>query len=206
MEPIVVAGIGPGDPEYLTPAVVRAVARAGVLVGGRRALALFPESSARRVLIHRDLQGVVDEVRRERERRVVVLCSGDPGLFGLLAVLRRHFTPEELRVLPGISAVQLAFARAALPWQDARIFSLHGREAGDTPGRIASCDKAAVLGEPRYPPARLGEELSAAGCGPRRVFLGFDLGGEAERCRTGGLEVLAEEPEGGDYVAVIWRE
>ncbi|MDA8064892.1 MAG: precorrin-6y C5,15-methyltransferase (decarboxylating) subunit CbiE [Thermaerobacter sp.] len=206
MEPMVVAGIGPGASDYLTPAVVQAVARAEVLVGGRRALALFPDIAARRVLIDRDLEGLVRELRRVRERRVVVLCSGDPGLFGLLAFLRRHFAGEELRVLPGISAVQLAFARAALPWHDARIFSLHGREAGDTLRQIAACHKAAVLGEPRYPPARLGEELSAAGCGPRRVFLGFDLGGEGERCGQGGMEVLAAEPEGGNYVAVIWRE
>ena len=41
MNEIIVAGIGPGHPDYILPAAARAIHEAKVLVGGRRALAQF---------------------------------------------------------------------------------------------------------------------------------------------------------------------
>ena len=41
MNDIIVAGIGPGHPDYMLPAAARAIREAQVLVGGRRALAQF---------------------------------------------------------------------------------------------------------------------------------------------------------------------
>ena len=40
--PIVIVGCGPGSPDYLTAAAIRAVQEAEVLVGARRLLELFP--------------------------------------------------------------------------------------------------------------------------------------------------------------------
>ena len=38
---IIVAGIGPGNPDYMLPAAVKAIQQAAVLVGSRRALKDF---------------------------------------------------------------------------------------------------------------------------------------------------------------------
>ena len=41
---------------------------------------------------------------------MVVLASGDPGFFGIVRLLGERFGGENLRVLPGLSSVALAFA------------------------------------------------------------------------------------------------
>ncbi|MFM7229440.1 MAG: precorrin-6y C5,15-methyltransferase (decarboxylating) subunit CbiE [Cyanobacteriota bacterium] len=65
---------------------------------------------------------------RRQGRRPLVLASGDPLWFGIGRRLAERFGAEALRVQPAASALQLAFARLARPWQDATWVSLHGRD------------------------------------------------------------------------------
>lgn len=164
---IIVAGIGPGNPDYMVPAARQAIAEARVLVGGRRALAQFARGGAEAVLraegiacVDAPAQPSVRQARKAKERAsadgqalcavtrdidgvmafirthlafsdVVVMVSGDPGYFSLLDALRRTFPEELIDVIPGISAIQFAFARLALPWHDAELLSFHGRVPED---------------------------------------------------------------------------
>ena len=125
---IIVAGIGPGHPDYVLPAARQAIGAASVLVGGRRALADFARPGQQTFPITGDIPGVLGVIRKKLEHSdVVVIVSGDPGYYSLLDALRREFAPELLAVIPGISSVQFAFSRLALPWHGARLLSLHGR-------------------------------------------------------------------------------
>ena len=114
---IVVAGIGPGNPDYMVPLAKQAIAGARALVGGRRALAQFaaPAASGQQTLaVTRDIAGVMAFIERElHQHDVVVMVSGDPGYYSLLDALRRNFPAQQIAVIPGISALQLAFARLA---------------------------------------------------------------------------------------------
>lgn len=126
---VIVAGMGPGAPEYMLPAARVATNAAEVLVGGRRALAAYAKPGQRTYAITGDIPGVLTFIRRELEQAdVCVLVSGDPGYFSLLDALRSEFPPDSLQVIPGLSALQLAFARLALPWHEADFLSFHGRE------------------------------------------------------------------------------
>ena len=125
---IIVAGIGPGNPDYIVPAARRAIEEAAVLVGGSRALADFARDGQATMTVRRDIPAVLAFVRdRLKTTDIVVMVSGDPGYFSLLDALRRDFPLECLQVIPGISSVQLAFSRLALPWHGARLLSMHGR-------------------------------------------------------------------------------
>lgn len=124
-----VVGIGPGNPAYIVPAAAAAIRDAGVLVGGRRALAQFARDDGRKQMaITRDIDGVLAFIRESLDSEdVVVMVSGDPGYYSMLDALRRTFPTERIRVIPGISAMQLAFSRIALPWHGAHLLSFHGR-------------------------------------------------------------------------------
>lgn len=74
--------------------------------------------------------------------------------------------------MPNISAVQLAFASVGMSWQDAKICSVHNKDAGDwRPGSgaehgfyrllqaINQYDKLAVLTGPENNPARIARML-----------------------------------------------
>ncbi len=87
----------------------------------------------------------------------VVMASGDPALFGILRIMReRGLRPE---VLPAVSSVAIAFARAGLPWDDAAVLSVHGRDPRHAVNACRALPKAAVLTSPRYGPAELGSDL-----------------------------------------------
>ena len=125
---IVVVGIGPGNPDYIVPKGLKAIEQAKFLVGGRRALNQFVVDGQETCPITADIQGVMDFIRAKvKLDNVVAMVSGDPGYYSLLDALRREFPADQITVIPGISAMQYAFARLALPWHDATLASFHGR-------------------------------------------------------------------------------
>lgn len=126
---IIVTGIGPGNPDYMVPAAMSAIKNARVLVGGSRALAQFAQPHQETMAIKADIKAVMEFIAEKlSSSHVVVMVSGDPGYYSLLDALRRTFPEERIEVIPGISSMQLAFSRLALPWHDADLISMHGRE------------------------------------------------------------------------------
>ncbi len=130
MHRIVVVGIGPGNPDFVLPAGRKAIDSAKVLVGGKRALADFAGGCPGQETfpIGADIPAVVEFIRGKLDSsEVVAMVSGDPGYFSLLDALLREFPKEFIKVIPGISSVQYAFSRLALPWHEAEFISFHGR-------------------------------------------------------------------------------
>ncbi|MEU2581424.1 precorrin-6y C5,15-methyltransferase (decarboxylating) subunit CbiE [Streptomyces avermitilis] len=172
---ITVVGTGTGAP--LTADAARALAGAGLVVGGRRhlAAAALPDGVERIVL--GPLAPALDAIEAglEKRRRVVVLASGDPGFFGIVRALAERFGAERLDVRPGVSSVATAFARLGLPWDDAVVVSAHGRELRTALNVCRSHPKVAVLTGPGAGPAELGAAL-ADGFGARVLVVASALG------------------------------
>lgn len=161
---IFVVGIGPGTREYMLPAAWEAIARAEVLVGGRRALATLAPAGVRTREVDGDIEGLLAFLAAESRRQpVVVMVSGDPGFYSLLPALRRRFPRERLQVIPGISSVQLAFARLAEPWQEASLLSLHGREVPAEALRYAPGRTLSFLTDTTHRPQVIARRLLALG-------------------------------------------
>ncbi|HZW83099.1 MAG TPA: precorrin-6y C5,15-methyltransferase (decarboxylating) subunit CbiE [Candidatus Deferrimicrobium sp.] len=140
---IYVIGIGPGHPDYLLPAAENAAQKCQVLVGGQRALALFDKLSCQRFQVTGNLIQLKDFLRNNlsKDRNIGVLVSGDTGFYSLLPFLRKNFPETRLEVIPGISSLQLIFARAGLAWQEANLTSVHGR-----PLALVDTDPGQLLG------------------------------------------------------------
>lgn len=123
---VVVAGIGPGSEALVTPEVTAALAEATDVVGyipyvarvsPRPGLTLHPSDN--RVELDRatfalDLAAA--------GQRVVVVSSGDPGVFAMASALFEaleagpvSWRELDIRVLPGITAMLAAAARAGAP-------------------------------------------------------------------------------------------
>ncbi|MCK4960023.1 MAG: precorrin-6y C5,15-methyltransferase (decarboxylating) subunit CbiE [Planctomycetes bacterium] len=123
---ITIVGCGPGSADYLMPVAHKAIAHAQVLVGAQRLLDMFPDSSAERMIVTAHIADVMDKIRQAAEdRSVVVLVSGDPGLFSLSGSVLAAFGRDCCTVIPAVSSVQVAFARAGFSWEDAKIISAH---------------------------------------------------------------------------------
>ncbi|WP_051442398.1 precorrin-2 C(20)-methyltransferase, partial [Saccharomonospora iraqiensis] len=112
---VVVVGLGPAGPQWTTPEVEQALARADHLVGYGTYLARVPQRAGQQ----RHPSGNRVEADRAAEAldlardgaTVAVVSSGDPGVFAMAsAVLERAEDPRwagvSVRVLPGLTAAQ----------------------------------------------------------------------------------------------------
>ncbi|RDW11820.1 precorrin-3B C(17)-methyltransferase [Paracoccus thiocyanatus] len=120
---VAVAGLGPGAEMLVTPEVRAALAQATDVVGyipyvarvaPRAGLALHPSDN--RVELERARLAL--DLAADG-KRVVVVSSGDPGVFAMASALfealeGRDAAPE-IRILPGITAMLAAAARLGAP-------------------------------------------------------------------------------------------
>lgn len=161
---IIVAGIGPGSKEYIVPAALKAIDEAKVLVGGLRALKDFAHEGQNTFAIKADIKAVMDFIRENLvQNDVVVIVSGDPGYYSLLVALRRNFAIEDLKVIPGLSSMQVAFAKIALPWQNASLLSFHGRVPEDKDLNYHQGRIIGMLTDTKFTSAKIAQYLIARG-------------------------------------------
>ena len=120
-----IAGLGPGDEHLVTPEVSAALAEATDVVGyipyvariaPRDGLTLHPSDN--RVELERARAALA---MAAAGRKVVVVSSGDPGVFAMAAAVFEALEGEpawqalDIRVLPGITAMLAAAAKAGAP-------------------------------------------------------------------------------------------
>ena len=122
---LTIAGLGPGDDALITPEVSAALARATDVVGyipyvariaPRDGLTLHPSDN--RVELDRARAALM---MAAEGRQVVVVSSGDPGVFAMASAVFEALEGApgwqslDIRVLPGITAMLAAAARAGAP-------------------------------------------------------------------------------------------
>lgn len=178
-----VVGVTDGGAASLAPGVLALVERAGLLCGGERQLAFFPDHPARRLAIEGDLAALARRLCQEASAgaRVVVLASGDPLLYGIGGTLRRWLPASSLRFHPAVSAAQLAWSRIGEPWQDARTVSAHGRDLAPVVSAALAGGRLAIFTDGEHTPDTIARALLAAGGADRRAVVCERLGGDHER-------------------------
>jgi len=181
---VVVIGVGLSR-EDLTERHLALIRGAGLLVGGRRHLEWFADLPVEKLFVTRELDALLETIRRERERRrVVVLASGDPLCFGLGTRLAEALGREHLEFHPNVSAVAGAFARLGEPWQAAALVSLHGREGSAAlADALVRARRVAVFTDAARSPAWVGEFVLRRGLTDARLWVFERLGEGDERCR-----------------------
>lgn len=123
-----VVGIGPGTASWRTPEASAAIAAASDLVGYGLYLDLLGEAAAGKARHESNLGAEADRARMALDlaaqgKRVCLVCSGDAGIYALATLvfelIDRENKPEwrrtEVAVVPGVSALQAAAARAGAP-------------------------------------------------------------------------------------------
>jgi precorrin-6Y C5,15-methyltransferase (decarboxylating) len=187
---VAVIGIGEDGLDGLRPDARRVLDTAEVLVGGERHHHLVPQHPAQRLIFKRDTATLADEIDRlvTAGRRVVVLASGDPAFFGIGPLLVQRLGADRVRIYPNVGAVQLAFARIGLAWQDAVVLSAHGRSLEPVVARARGQAKIAILTDADHTPAVVAQALLAGGLeATAQVWCMERLGGPAERIQHGTL-------------------
>ncbi len=156
----------------LSTEALTAIQSADVVIAASRTLKLFSSPIANAE--QKDLTGHLKDVPRwitealQRNKKVIVLATGDPLCHGIASYLYKKLAAEQLQVIPNTSSIQLAFAAVGLSWQDAKIASVHSKDAGEWQKgagpehgffpllqAIFNHDKLAILTGPENTPDRI---------------------------------------------------
>ncbi|MDX6283793.1 MAG: precorrin-2 C20-methyltransferase / precorrin-3B C17-methyltransferase [Kribbellaceae bacterium] len=121
---VTVVGLGPAGPEWMTPQVRNAIAEADDLIGYGPYVDRLPDRARQRK------HGSDNKVESERAAfaldlarkgsRVVVVSSGDPGVFAMASAVTEVASEPEyadiaVSVLPGMTAAQAVASRVGAP-------------------------------------------------------------------------------------------
>jgi len=212
MTPIHIVGIGLDGAAGLTDTVRQLVERATLLVGSDRHLGYFPNHPASRLVLG-DFTQAIREIRTQLATGdpnicIVVLVSGDPLFFGLGRLLLEELPREQITFHPHLSAVQLAFGRIKVPWQDAHIISAHGRSLEQlTEALQQGVEKIAVLTDGTNTPSAIARLLVGLDLSSRYEFwICENLGGTDEQVQCLAVDTLMYKTFAPLNIVVLLRQ
>ncbi|MBQ6111394.1 MAG: precorrin-6y C5,15-methyltransferase (decarboxylating) subunit CbiE [Synergistaceae bacterium] len=191
MSEIIVAGAGSGDESQLTHEVHEALMNSDVILASSRFRKLIPPD--KRIIDLKDFDSSFNQLEHEHGNKLILL-SGDPCLYSLLPVIKKRFPNENIRVLPGISSLQILCAHANESWTDSVILSGHGRalRAGVFLNLVERNKLVILFCDTRISPQCACVNLLRIH-GNIEVFLGCSLGSENEQIFHGKPEEFLHE-------------
>ncbi|MFK0048418.1 precorrin-6y C5,15-methyltransferase (decarboxylating) subunit CbiE [Streptomyces sp. NPDC090741] len=142
------------DGSPLTAAARSALSAATLVAGAAHHLAL-PELPPTAERIRLGSLGLAARRIAGHRGTAVVFADGDPGFFGAVRTLRAPEHGLEVEVVPAVSSVAAAFARAGMPWDDAQVVVAHPRTLRRAVNVCRAHGKVAVLTSPGAGPAEL---------------------------------------------------
>jgi precorrin-6Y C5,15-methyltransferase (decarboxylating) len=201
MTPVHVVGIGLDGADGLSNEVCALISQSTLLMGSDRHLSYFPNHPARQPIS--DFQKAMQTIRQtliapssaDSHPLIVVLASGDPLFYGIGRLLLEEFDRNSLTFHPHISAIQLAFSRIKLPWQDACIISAHGRSIDSLIQALKQGhEKIAILTDPIHSPRAIAQLVQGLNLPySYRLWVCENLGGTGETVRSFATHELDNE-------------
>ena len=127
-----VVAIGPGDPDLLTLKGRQALASADVVAGFKTVLdvvAGYAGAAELCPMAYRDQEAVLDYVReRAQQGQSCVVCVwGDLNVSAKELLHRVRRRADTVTLIPGVSSVQIACARAGISLEESLFLTLHQR-------------------------------------------------------------------------------
>ncbi|RKD97615.1 cobalt-precorrin-7 (C(5))-methyltransferase [Halopiger aswanensis] len=214
-EPVYAVGIGPGNLEYLTPRGERAIREADVIVGFTTVVEFVEDVADDADLLTCGYKDEADALEEFGERVAAgesgtAVAMGDPNHSGYQFVgkvqdaVEREGPDVSVRIVPGISSLQVAASRARTPMEDTEFVTLH--KSGDLEAdmqRLAAAvvdDERHLLALPRpydRMPGDIAQFLLERGTGPDLETLVLEkLTHEDEQIHRFTLAELAEHAGG----------
>ena len=184
---VTIVGCGPGSKKFITGYAMQQIINAEVLIGSRRLLSLFPDADADTYVLSNNYKLLITRIvsLSKKRKKVVVLVSGDPGFFSYSKLIVDKLGVEKCEVIPGISSIQMAFAKIGRTWNDACFMSLHGRSGklASVVKKITDNEKVAVLTDNSNNVKLIAKKLLETGVKERKIFVCENLSLEEERIR-----------------------
>lgn len=129
---ITVVGVGPGDPDLLTLQGQQVLAAADLVVGFQTVLKVVAGRTGDaevRSMAYRDQEAVLDYAQEQaRQGKSCVVCVwGDLNVSAKELLNRVRRRADAVALIPGVSSIQIACARAGISLEESLFLTLHQR-------------------------------------------------------------------------------
>lgn len=181
---ITIVGLGEDGPEGLAPASREAIARADVIMGPPRHLALLADAEAEKVEWPVPFADGIEVLRGLQGRAVVVLASGDPFWFGAGRAISNAFDRSEWRALPAPSVFSLVASKLGWPLEDTLCVGLHAAPLARLRPYLAPGLRAIALLRDGEAVADFAVYLNSTGFGESTLHVCEAMGGPRENIST----------------------
>ena len=185
-----IVGIGPGNPDLLTGEARQAIAASNILLGDKRMLSAFADSS--KTVYDTIKTSAIAEVAAKADPAkdvLAVLVSGDVGFFSLAKTISGKLPDCECVRYCGISSLVYFASKLQLSWDDAKIVSMHGRDQ-NLVAAVAQNKKVFSLTGGDHSPQALCKQLCEHGLGQVLVYVGENLTYPEEKITQGTAEEI----------------
>lgn len=217
-----VVGVGLSGASSLSPKTLKIVESATILMGAQRQLEAFSylwsdevsPGVSQEVSQKRDQHSAPNieawplgnftqtfadlrsRLSQDPNTRAVVLASGDPLFFGIGRLLLASIPADQLIFYPQVSAIQLAFSRLKIPWQNATLISLHGRDEQQLVRSLKQGDRCiAILTDGVFTPSAIAQLITALDLPTRyRLWVCENLGSDQESLSAHWPHQLHSQP------------
>ena len=186
-----IIGIGPGNPDLLTGAARQAIAESNILIGDKRMLSAFVDSS--KTVYDTIKTSAIAEIAAKADPTkdvLAVLVSGDVGFFSLAKTISGKLPDCECVRYCGISSLVYFASKLQLSWDDAKIVSMHGRDQ-NLVAAVAQNKKVFSLTGGEHSPQALCKQLCEHGMGQVTVYVGENLSYPEEKITQGTAEEIS---------------
>lgn len=212
---ITLAGIGMGNRESLTKEVFEKIREADILLGAERMLEHYmPKIEKKPFYLPKQVVPYLREMQKKypmESLKVVILFSGDSGFYSGCQSLYHALQEEintgrlqaDIRIMPGISSVAFFAACIGESYQDAAVYSLHGKEVQNLARRIQTEHKTFMIMSGVKDVNRLGDALIKAGLTECEIITGYQMSYARQQIRKRTPKECMELNEEGLYTCFV---
>ena len=221
MSRLTVAGIGPGETDYILPAVIKKMKKAHTVIAAKRILPVLKklcqdvnseadsENSKPVFLAMGKIKDTLEQIGEilSKGQDVVMAVSGDPLMYSLYRTICNDPISEgwEVDLIPGVGSLQMLGAAFGETMEEALIISVHGRAktAGSIALAVAENPKVFFLCSKEQGPAWLSQIMLDYHMDHVTVCAGANLSYEDELLESGTPEEMVQKEFPSLCVAMI---
>ncbi len=128
MARVYAVGVGPGSPRYVTGVVADLVKECDVVVGYKYTLNIIRDYIAGKDVYEvtmKNQEDIYQKLAKDARKKILIPFTGDVNFSESEVVDRLVEIFGDVEIVPGISSIQVAAAKAAVPLDKSRVITMH---------------------------------------------------------------------------------
>ena len=198
-----IIGLGPGNESYITKLGEKLIMESEILIGGKRNLETIKNFKGEKIEMASNLKEILDYINANTHKRISVIASGDPFIYGIGKYLSNNIDNKNLNIVSGISSLQYIFSKIYVDMNDLYITSSHGKVPDFD--YILSHKKVCMVTDSKIGPHEISKEIINRGL-KKTIVVGENLSYDSEKITIGSPEEILNMEKFDMNVVVILDE